>query len=60
MSKQRIMRTVIEDTTVLDRARKALRMGQVVYYQGEKLQKVKGGWEKVTDRAYANIVIRQC
>lgn len=59
MGLQRIMRTTTEDTTVLDRARKAMTMGQIVSYQEKKLKKVKNGWEEVDKKAFARIVIIQ-
>lgn len=59
MPKQRIMRTTTEDGTVLERARKALRIGEVVYYKGKKLKKVEGGWDELPSNAYAKIIIRQ-
>lgn len=57
MARQKKMVTVTEDTTVLDRARKRLKIGEIVHYKDENLKKVKGGWEKVSDDAYTHLVI---
>jgi len=56
---QSIMRTTKEDTEVLDRARKRIKMGDVVLYQDKKLKKIKNGWEEVDNKAYAKLVIIQ-
>jgi len=56
---QSIMRTTKEDTEALDRARKRIKIGDVVLYQDKKLKKIKNDWEEVDNKAYAKLVIIQ-
>lgn len=59
MAKQQIMRTIREDNTALDRARKRIKIGQFISYNGEHhYEKVKGGLKEIPiDNRYIHLVI---
>lgn len=59
MSKQKVIRTTIEDAEALDKARKYAKMGEIINYQDKYLKKIKGGWEEVQGKPFASVIVIQ-